>query len=81
MSARITLDVSRSKPQHGGDVRLTLPSGRWFRLGVYLDPPPRMSHIGFWRTRWGGLKGLNLRIRVPGFYATMLAHTRMPEQL
>jgi hypothetical protein len=61
--------------QRGGDIRLVAPR-RWFRVGAYYDPGPRMSHIGFWHTRWGGLRGVNLRFKWPGGYVTCLAHTR-----
>lgn len=64
-----------TRPQRGGDLKLTTRT-RWVRLAVYIDPPPRMSHIGFWRTGWGDLRGWNLRFKVPGRYVTCLAHTR-----
>lgn len=62
--------------QGGGDMQLHTP-WRWFRLAVYSDPPPRMSHIGFWRTRAGHLRGLNLRFKLRGRYITCLAHTHL----
>ena len=72
----ITLEARRGGPnQRGGDVQLRLPQ-RWIRLAVYLDPPPRMSHIGLWRTRWGNLRGLNLRFKLGRGYVTCLVHTK-----
>src|SRR6185369_9357910 len=50
---------------------------RWIRLGVFYGTPPG-SHIGFWRTQWADLRGLNLRIgrRYIGPCLGFLAHTR-----
>jgi len=70
------IEIRRGGPnQRGGDIRV-VHKGRWVRVALYIDPPPRMSHIGLWRTRYGDLKGLNLRVRVPRGYATLLVHTR-----
>jgi len=72
----ITLEARRAVAgQRGGDLKLYLPS-RWLRIAAYYDAGPRMSHIGFWRTRWGSLRGLNLRFKWWGGYVTCLAHTR-----
>ena len=71
----ITLEARRGGPnQRGGDLNLRLPK-RWFRVAAYFDLGPRMSHIGFWRTRWGTMRGLNLRFKWGAGYVTCLAHT------
>ena len=72
----ITLEARRATAgQRGGDVCLTLPN-RWLRLAAYFDAGPRMSHIGFWRTRTGAVHGANLRFKWRSGYVTCLAHTR-----
>ncbi len=51
--------------------------GRWLRLGAFYGTPPG-SHIGLWRTRWGSVRGVNLRVgrRYIGPCLTLLIHTR-----
>ena len=72
----VTIEARRSGlTQRGGDIRVTTARG-WVRVALYIDPPPRMSHIGPWRTRFGALRGVNLRVKVPRGYATLLVHTR-----
>lgn len=58
------------------DLRLTTRR-RWYRVGAFYGTPPGSS-IGLWRTRWGTLRGLNLRIgrRYVGPCLTLLAHTK-----
>jgi hypothetical protein len=51
--------------------------GRWVRFAVYYGTPPG-SHIGVWRTHWGDLRGLNVRIgrRYVGPCLTAFVHTK-----
>jgi hypothetical protein len=65
-----------SSDNKGGDLVLWTRRRR-YRLAAYWGTPPG-SHIGFWRTRAGGLRGINLRIgrRYVGPFLTILAHTR-----
>jgi hypothetical protein len=51
--------------------------GRWVRFALYFGSPPG-SHIGLWRTGWGELSGINLRIgrRYIGPCLTVFVHTR-----
>ncbi|MFY1595464.1 hypothetical protein [Micromonospora sp. WMMD737] len=66
----------RGVDQHGGDIVIKT-TGRWLRLAVYYGTPPG-SHIGFWRTRYGTLRGWNLRLgkRYVGPCLTAFVHTR-----
>jgi hypothetical protein len=50
--------------------------GRWFRIALIYGTPPG-SHIGYWRTRWCGLNGINLRVgrRYVGPCLTLMLHT------
>ena len=66
--------------QRGGDIQLRT-SRRWFRVAVYSDPPPRMSHIGFWRTKYHGLNGVNLRFKLGRRYITCLAHIHPDDRI
>lgn len=52
----------------------------WVRFAAAYGQPAG-SHIGVWRTRWGDLRGLNLRIgkRYIGPALTVLLHTRREE--
>lgn len=76
----ITIEARRAGAgQRGGDLNLRLPS-RWFRVAAYFDAGPRMSHIGFWRTRVDTMRGLNLRFKWRHGYVTCLAHTRPQER-
>jgi hypothetical protein len=65
--------------QLGGDVVITL-GRRWVRFAAYAGSPPG-SHIGLWRTRWGGLRGVNLRLgrRYVGPCLTLFIHTKRRE--
>ena len=51
--------------------------GRWLRIAAYYGSPPG-SHIGFWRTRAGTVRGWNLRVgkRYIGPCLTLMIHTR-----
>jgi len=72
----IAIEIRRGGPnQRGGDIRITTARG-WVRGALYIDPPPRMSHIGLWRTRYHGLRGVNLRVKVWRGYVTALVHAR-----
>jgi hypothetical protein len=57
------------------DLRVTLKGVRWWRIGLFLGPPPG-SHMGFWQTRAWGLRGWNYRWGTFGNAITVLAHTR-----
>lgn len=60
----------------GGDITVEM-LGRWVRLAIYAGSSPG-SNIGFWCTRVGDFKGVNLRVgrRYIGPCVTFLAHTR-----
>lgn len=79
MSRSVEIHGERTPEQIGGGIRVTV-GRRWIRVAVYYGSPPG-SHIGFWRTRVGGLLGLNLRIgrRYLGPCLTVLVHTKTPE--
>lgn len=66
--------------QRGGDIQIRTPR-RWVRFAAYSDPPPRMSNIGFWRTRIGTHRGWNLRFKLGRRYITCLAHTHPNDYL
>lgn len=74
-AVKIETRRERNQDQRGGDVVIQTRR-RWLRLAVYLGTPPG-SHIGFWRTRWGGLRGWNLRVgkRYVGPCLTVFVHT------
>lgn len=73
---RIAGQWHRTSCQWGGDFRIVL-FGYWLRLAMFYGQPPG-SHIGLWRTRFGTLRGLNLRIgrRYIGPCLTLFMHTR-----
>lgn len=79
---KVTVEVrgERNDSQIGGDVVLT-GLGRWVRGAVYLGTPPG-SHIGLWRTQYGPLQGLNLRVgrQYLGPCLTLFVHTRPQEE-
>jgi hypothetical protein len=60
----------------GGDLVIEW-FGRWLRFAVYVGSPPG-SHIGFWRTCVGTMRGINLRVgrRYIGPCVTVFVHTR-----
>jgi hypothetical protein len=72
--ATAELTVSVTPDQHA--VALVVTVGRlWLRgLLAYGNPPG--SHIGVWRTSWGGLRGLNVRVgrRIVGPCVTAFVH-------
>ncbi len=73
----MTVKVSREwyPDQKGGDL-VVEALGHWVRFAVYVGTPPG-SHIGIWRTSWGDLKGLNVRVgkRYIGPCLTAFVHT------
>lgn len=77
----MSITVSREwcPDQKGGDLVVEV-LGRWVRFALYVGTPPG-SHIGLWRTNWGYLKGVNLRIgkRYVGPCVTVFVHT-MPSR-
>lgn len=72
----MTIKVSRDRhpDNRGGDV-VVEAFGRWVRVALYVGTPPG-SHIGIWRTSWGELKGLNVRVgrRYVGPCVTAFVH-------
>lgn len=74
-SIRILARAERSGSQRGGDVVVESRSRR-LRLGAYYGEPPG-SHIGYWRTRMGAMRGWNLRVgkRYSGPCLTLFLHT------
>jgi hypothetical protein len=50
------------RPLHRlAELKVTINGQRWIRfVAVYGEPPG--SHFGFWRTRYGSLRGINLRV-------------------
>lgn len=72
----IKFEREHNDQQRGGDVVITAGK-RWLRVALYIGSPPG-SHIGFWRTRIGPMRGLNLRIgrRYVGPCVTVFAHYR-----
>jgi len=72
---RVVGSRDRHPENRGGDLVIETAS-RWVRFAVYWGTPPG-SHIWLWRTSWGELKGLNLRIgrRYVGPCLTMFVHT------
>ncbi len=67
--------TSRHWPvQVGGDVQVS-GARRWVRFAAYFGEAPG-SNTGFWRTRWGTMRGWNLRIGPLKRCLTLLVHTR-----
>lgn len=56
------------------NVRCTV-RGRWFRAAVYWGSAPG-THMGFWRTDTGTLKGWNYRVGRLDRCLTALVHTK-----
>jgi hypothetical protein len=71
---RLELRAQAFPGNHNVDARLVLPGWRWFRIGVFWGTAPG-SHMGFWRTRWGSLQGINYRVGTLERNLTVLAHT------
>lgn len=71
----VKFGFTNSSDNRGGDV-VVAGHGRSVRFAVYVGQPPG-SHIGFWRTKWGTLSGLNLRVgrRFRNPCVTMFVHT------
>lgn len=68
--------------QKGLDVRLvSRRTGGFWRVSAYWGTPPG-SHIGFWRTRFGAVRGFNYRFgrRINGPCLTILTHWRRGER-
>lgn len=65
----------------GGDIVVEM-FGRWMRFALYVGSPPG-SHIGLWRTKWGELSGINLRVgrRYIGPCVTLFVHTRRSREV
>ncbi|MDJ0342250.1 hypothetical protein QMK19_03490 [Streptomyces sp. H10-C2] len=49
--------------------------GRWFRVAAFYGDAPG-SHMGFWRTSTGTVRGWNYRVGKVKRCVTVLAHTR-----